>query len=137
MSEDLDLDSLVQNTSADMVVKHPLTGAPTVARFTLAGPEHPARKSAVFARMRQRRAELQRTGTLTVPDPEQDEEDETALLAACTLGWRGLAAGGQPLEFSAAAAVKLYADPKFRWLRDQVKAALDQRELFIAGSATN
>lgn len=134
--DDLNLDGLEQATAGTLVLKHPVTGAATAARVQLAGAEHPARKQAVFARMRQRRAELQRTGTLTVPDPAEDEADEVELLAQCTLGWQGLAQGGQPLAYSPAAARALYADARFRWLREQVKAALDDRALFFAGSGT-
>lgn len=133
---DLDLDQLQQQTSGDMVVEHPVTGAATAARVSLAGPEHPSRKSIIFARMRARRAELERTGKIAMPDPRDDEADETELLAACTLGWTGISRGGAALTFSADAARALYADPKYRWLRDQVKAALDRRELFFGSSAS-
>lgn len=134
-TEALDLDTLVENTTGTVVLKHPITGASTGASITIAGPEHPTRKAQVFSRMRQRRAELERTGRLTVPDPEDDDTDEAALLATCTLGWAGLAVAGQPLAYSAEAARALYADPRRRWVRDQVRAALDQRELFIGSSA--
>lgn len=132
---DFDLDSALQKTSARLVLKHPVSGQPTSAWIEIAGPEHPARKAAVFARMRARRQEMERTGKLTISDPADDEQDETALLAACTLGW-SLKAGGQALAFSADACTAFYADPARAWVREQVKAALDQRELFIGSSAT-
>lgn len=132
----LDLDAVVQTTSAVLTLKHPVTGAATPARITVAGPEHPARKAAIFARMRVRRQEMERTGKLSVTDPAEDEQDEVALLAACTLGWSGLRVGGAVLAYSAEASAALYADPKRAWVRDQVKTALDQRELFIGGSDT-
>lgn len=136
MSEELDLDTLEQKTSAELVVKHPITGEPTAARILIAGPEHALRRSAIFQRMRARRAEVERTGKLSMPDPEDEDADEANLLAACTLGWSGLSTGGQPVVYTADAARALYSDPRRRWLRDQVKAALDQRELFIGSSAT-
>lgn len=107
-------------------------GAPTSMIITLAGPEHPERKRRLFSRQRRLRAALSKTGKIPVADPEEDEADELEELVACTLGWRGAV---QP--YSPAAARQLYADPKRRWLRDQVKAALEERELFTRSSAGN
>lgn len=136
MSDDtLDLDSLQQQLTARLVLRHPVTGLPTKAGITIAGVEHPARKAAVFQRMRERRAELERTGKISMPDPADDDADEVALLVACTIGWDGLARGDQRLDFSPAAAAALYGDAKWRWVRNQVKNALDQSELFFGGSA--
>ena len=52
-------------------------------------------------------------------DPEDDEADQVDMLVSCTLGWTGAA-----VPFSPQAARALYTDPKRRWLRDQVQAAL-------------
>lgn len=134
-AELLDLDALVQNDTGEFVVKHPATGEATMARITIAGPEHPKRRALVFARMRQARRDFEKTGAIAVTDPEDDEADANALFAACTLGWSGINQGGAPLAWSAEAAARLMADPKYRWLRDQVRDALDKRELFIAASA--
>lgn len=127
----LDLDDFEDVTSADLRIKHPETGAPTSVTITLAGPEHPDRKRILFARQRRMRNQLQKTGKLQLQDPADDEIDETDLLAACTLGWSGIVVGGQPVVYSPQAALAIYGNPKRRWLRDQVKAALDERELFI------
>lgn len=132
-----DLDAAAQLDAAELVLRHPVTGAPTAARITLAGPEHEARKAFVFARMRKHRAEFERAGRIAPTDPQDDAADEVAMLVACTLGWDGLAVGGQPLAYSADACTRLYNDPRRAWVRDQVKAALDQRALFIAGSAAS
>lgn len=121
-------------TSADVTIKDPSTGAPTALVITLAGPEHPARKKLSFDKQRRMRAQLQKTGKLQLGDPEEDEAEELEQLAAFTLGWRGLRSGGADVPFSAEAARTLYASPKRRWLRDQVKAALDEREHFIRRS---
>lgn len=131
-----DLDDAAQTTEGELELKHPVTGAPLGVFFTLAGPEHDVRKQRLFALMRRRRAEFEKQGKLLTTDPADDAADEVALIAACTLGWRNLVVGGAPLAWSAGACAALYADPKRAWVRDQVKAALDQRELFIAGSAS-
>ena len=129
--DSLDLDDFEDVISADVRIKHPETGAPTNVTITLAGPEHPARKRILFTRQRRVRSQLQKTGKLQLQDPEDDETDETDLLAACTLGWAGVVVAGQPVPYSTGAALALYENPKRRWLREQVKAALDERELFI------
>lgn len=115
--------------SAEVRIKHPLSGAPTPILIMLAGPEHPQRKAREMARQRKMRAQLQRTGKVQLGDPEEDLIDETQELADCTLGWMGLAT-----PYSRAAAAQLYADPKRQWLRAQVRTALAERENFIASS---
>jgi hypothetical protein len=105
-------------------------GGPTSMVVTLAGPEHPDRKRRLFARQRRLRAVLAKTGKLPVNDPEEDDDAEVDELVACTLDWTGAAT-----PFSPDAARALYSDPKRRWLRDQVKAALEDREAFTQGSA--
>lgn len=116
--------------TAEVRVKDPLTGAATAMVVQLAGPEHPDRKRREFARQRKVRALIAKTQKLPVIDPEDSEAEELDDLVACTLGWSGCAT-----PYSAAAARELYADPRRRWLRAQVKAALDERELFTQSSA--
>ena len=132
---DFDIADFEDNTSADITIKNPMTGAPTAVVITLAGPEHPARRKIAFDRQRELRTGLQKTGKLQLGDPEEDEEAETDLLIDSTLGWKGIKRGGVALEFTKPTARELYTDPKRRWLRDQVKAALDEREHFIRRSA--
>ena len=136
ITEDFDLTAAAERTEAVHVVKHPVTGATTSARIVVSGPEHAVRKAAVFARMRVRRAELINSGMLKASDPQEDEIDQTEFIATCTLGWTGLAVDGAALPFAIGAPLKLYSDPRFRWLRDQVLEAMDKRELFIGACAT-
>lgn len=131
----LDLDALAQSDTAQLVIRHPVTGAASSTVFTIAGPEHAVRKALVFARMRAARKEFEKTGSITVTDPLDDEDAETELMARCTLGWSGLTAGGTAVTHSLDAARKLYSEPRSRWVRDQVKTGLDKLELFIASSA--
>jgi hypothetical protein len=126
----LDLEAYEDVTSADVRIKDPTTGAPTPMVVTLAGPEHADRKRLAFARQRRMRAALSKTGKVPVSDPEDDEADELDTLVACTLGWSGAS-----VAYSRDEARRLYADPKRRWLRDQVAAALQERELFTQACA--
>ena len=107
-------------------------GAPTPMAITLAGPEHPDRKKRLFGRQRRLRAVLSKTGKLPMSDPEDDESDELDDLVACTLGWTGCT-----MPYSPQAARNIYADPKRQWLRGQVKAALEERELFTHSSVAS
>jgi hypothetical protein len=129
------IDDYEDVTSGTVTIKNPATGAPTPVKFVLAGPEHAIRKRASFDRARRMRAGLMKTGKVQLGDPEEDELEETDQLVAFTLGWENLVIGGKPVTFSADVARQLYTDPKRRWLRDQVKAALDEREAFIQRSA--
>lgn len=131
----LDLDTVAESATADIAIKHPVTGAATGAVITLAGPEHPKRKQIQFDRQRQQRAKFARLGKLQFDDPADDDAAAVALLAASTFGWSGIGRGGQPLAFSEQAAAALYADPKYGWLRAQVQEAMDARANFIQTSA--
>ena len=130
-----DLDSVVQLTTATLKLKHPISGLPTGVCIELAGPEHAARQAIEWERTRAIRAEMESTGKYGFKALAEIKLDAIERLVACTLGWSGLSLGGQPLAYSADACTRLYADPKWAWVRDKVKEALDQRELFIGGSA--
>lgn len=121
---------------SELVVRHPATGEALPTRITLAGPEHPVRKAALFSRVRARLAEAERDGKMPVTDPTEDDADQTAFAASCTLGWADLPVDGAFLPFSIGAADKLYADPRYRWLRNQVVVALNNSALFIGACAT-
>lgn len=118
-------------------IKDPETGAATGLVIELAGPEHPTRKRDSFNKARRARQELMKTGKVQLGDPEEEDAEVTDKLAEYTLGWTGLLSGGKPVEFSRQAALQLYGDPKRRWLREQVKVALEERERFIKRSASN
>ena len=130
----LDLDDAIQQESGTLVLKHPLTGAPTTLTVQLAGVTHPLRVAHYQAKQREIQKAMQLDGSYQLPDPADAEVDEIDYLARSTLGWH-LVAGGQPIAFSVDAARKLYADPRRHWVRQQVSQALGQQELFIGGSA--
>lgn len=134
-AEDVDLDQFEDLTVSTIVIKNPLTGAPTTNTISIAGPEHPARKKAMLDRSRKLRAEAQRTGRQLVTDPLEDIDVETALMVAFTLGW-SLKIGGSAVAYSVEAARTLYCDPKRQWLRAQVKRAIDETDRFIGSSQT-
>lgn len=132
----LDIKTITEAQSAEIEIRHPITKALLGASVTLAGPEHPKRKSIRFSLQRRVRAQLAKNRT-PVRDPEEDDAENIKLLAECTLGWKGIADDGVEIPFSMEAAAELYGRPEMGWLRDQLVTALDDRENFIAGSATS
>ncbi len=133
-TDDFDLDSYAYVQSADVVIKHPLTGQPTPVVITIASPEHPTRKRINMAAQRRLRSIISRTGKMPVTDPQEDADEELQTLVACTLGWRGVRIKGDWVDFSAAAAHALYSDSTKRWLVDQVRDAMNARETFTQRS---
>ena len=129
---DFDLDLVCEAECATLTVVHPVSGEATSARITIAGPTHPTRREAVFARLRRAHSAFEKNGVFSMPDPLDSEDDKTALIVTCTLDWTGLCTGGAALTFSAAQAERIYADPRWAWLREQVLKALDTRELFFS-----
>lgn len=121
--------------TCELVLKNPKTGQPTDIVLTLAGPEHPLRKKRQFERIRRMRKEMQRVGKLTLADPAEEEQDEGEFLADCILGWNKMPTRNGDVAYSKDAALNLMNDSERRWLRDQVKSGVEEREAFIAGCA--
>lgn len=128
------LDDYEDVLTAEMELKHPISGASTGMIFEIAGPEHPARKRLVQARQRVMRNELQKSGQIKLNDPTEDDQDELELLIACTLGWKNLVTRDSTIEFTPENVIALYSDPKKNWVRTQVRKKLDEVELFIRRS---
>jgi hypothetical protein len=62
---------------------------------------------------------------------ESSEENGIELLAACTIGWSGIAFGGEEVAFSEKAAAELYAKPGYKWIREQVDRFIAERANFF------
>jgi hypothetical protein len=130
----LDIDAYEDVPTGKLIILDPKTQAPTSSFIELASPEHESRKRLDLTRTRALRAEYANTGKMPSTDPIDDIEDETNYLVAATLSWN-ITQGGEPLEFTPAAARKLYTDPKKQWLRAQALVGLRKTELFIKTSA--
>lgn len=125
-----DLDSVEDLFAADYELLHPITGAPTGAFITLAGPEHPQRKRIAMNLMRRLRATAARAKQ-ALTDPEEDARESVKLLASVTLGWRGIRKNGQEVAYSETEAAELYADAKRQWVVKQLLGAMNDQDLFI------
>ena len=135
VAEALDLDAYEDVQTASLVLKNPVTGAPTAATISIIGPEHPARKKIHFDRARRYRQELQRNGKISATDPLEDIDNDTDYLVTCTTGWTGIVRAGVTVPYSPENARSLFVDPKLQWVRAQVKKAMDETERFISSSA--
>lgn len=130
------INSIKDAQTADIELKNPETGAPLGATITLMGPEHPTRKGLEFARQRELRKGLQKTGKVQLGDPVEDEEDAINELVAITTGWTGITNDDDvAIPFSAGAARDLYNQEGLGWLRAQLFTAKNERERFIKSSA--
>lgn len=130
-AELFDFDDVQVIESADLRIKDPTrNNAPTSIVIKLASPIHPDRKRVEMAQQRRMLAAMQKTGKLQLDDPEEREAAEVDKLVASTLGWTGART-----PYSREAAKKLYADPARMYVRQQVREALDDMELFTRSSA--
>lgn len=117
-------------------IKDPETQKGLGIFFTLAGPEHPARKKIDYDRQRAIRAKFQQTQRVELTDPEEDEESARDTLAASILGWEGWDEDGVPVQYSPAEASAIAHDDDRGWLRAQLQQAMNDRARFITRSAT-
>lgn len=130
----LDLALIEDVEQAEVQLKR--NGTPLPVFVTLAGPEHPKRKAYALQTQRKMRKQLSANGKFSLPDPLESEQEENDLLANCTLAWRGVAFNGAALECTRANVLMLLEDKKRAWFRAALKAAFDDGEAFIAGSAS-
>ncbi len=113
-------------------------GTGTGVVFTLAGPNHPARRQAQLAANRKMIQQANKTGKVELPDPEDSESERLKNLAAATLGWTGYSdETGQAVPFSQKSAHDLYSDPEMLWLVDQVEAAMGAKDRFTKRAGSN
>lgn len=124
----MDLDA-IQPRTGSMPVKHPVTGEPTDAVILVAGVD--SEQYQVAQRQAwERRLDRSSQGR-NKPTFEEYEQDGLELLVACTVGWSGLSKDGKDLDYTPAAARKLYSDPRYVWLRTQVDRFIGDRANFF------
>lgn len=126
----MELSAFVPKDTLDLTILDPRDGKPTDVVFTLAGPAHPARQAATRALLDGLAAAGAGQENGEVP-ADQQRALNTDYMAACLLGWKGLARDGQPLAHSLDEARALLGDPRFVLIRSQVDRALgDNRRFF-------
>ena len=130
--------SAAANGGIDLQLKHPVSGDLLPAWITICGSDSNIYEEKQLE-IQRRRLELMASGRSTDGDaPARAAQDATELLAALTRGWRGLDRGeGKPLPYSDKAALDLYANRGYRWIREQVDQAIHTRALFLPGGTSN
>ena len=116
---EFDLDSAAEN-GAEMFIHNPVTGEKTDASITLKGADsHTFRNAAM---------------EIAEGDLGRDEYiDRMAdLLAAVTVGWKGIEWDGKPLKFSQKEAKRIYIERA--WLRNDIDAFISERSNFFAAA---
>jgi len=127
------------NAGVVLPVKHPITGVPltladgTAVTLTVAGVDG-ERYQAAFTTQVNKRLQT----SLNARSQQQTAEDlmreNIDLLVAVTLDWQGIEKAGAPLPYSPANARALYE--RLPWLREQVKAFVEDRANFLKASAS-
>lgn len=120
-----DLTTLRAKRDARLQIVHPAFG-PLDAWITLAGPGNPATirtERDALARQFQRPADQRVTADLI-------EADTLKVMVGRTLGWEELMEGDAPLEFTPAAAERIYSTPEYGWLRNFIDQALVNPKTF-------
>lgn len=133
-----DLSKQVGSKSLPMALKNPVTGEDfideasgepiTIDLVSIDSDEHQkARHRMANARIRKATT----SGRATVKSEEM-ERDAIELLVACTKGWHHIQDDDESeLPFTTDNARKIYGNPGFRWLTDQVSAFINERAAFL------
>ena len=130
------LDTLAPAESGTVVeLEHPVTGEPIPdTSITLRGEDSHAVRN-VIRKQHDRRIEKMRKGKGAMSDSASLESEQVEKLVAATIDWKGIELDGEPLPFSAPNARKLYSDPRFPWLVEQVQTAMLDRERFFTNGS--
>jgi hypothetical protein len=136
----LDLKSLDTQAPAesgtDVELEHPATGDPLKNDdgskwiITVRGIDSKAVKDVQKKQQNRFSERLRKRGQFG--DAESNEKEQVERLVAATIGWKGLIMDGAQYEFSRENAEKLYGDPRFPWIVEQVNAAMVDRKRFFS-----
>ena len=101
--------------TSELEITHPKTGIGTGVFITLLGVDSKEwRRESLKLRNENLKLQRKRNGV----DAEKYDDDGIRLLAACTVGWRGLTEDGQPVPFTPENVMRIYRD--FGFIRQQV-----------------
>lgn len=119
----------------ELQLHRPQDGQPVPIWITVMGADSESYQNAMHTLQRRRADKFTRNKKFVVT-PEDVEEDALELLACATSTWRAeVTLDGKPFPaFSKAAARDLYR--RFRWIREQVDAAMGDRANFLPRSVT-
>jgi hypothetical protein len=116
---------------AELQLLDPVTRVPLAVYIMLAGADAIVYRQAIMDRVRVR----QQQGSVGGGDDRtaaQIEEDACAIMARCTLAWRGVEDESGALICNEENACKLYS--RFTWIRQQVADFVERRANFLPRS---
>ncbi len=113
---------------AELDVLDPVTGESVGVTITLAGADSAVHRKATATISKRRMASMKGFRNKGF-DPEKLDAESVEVLAACTLGWRGVVVDGAPLPCSRDNAIMLYT--RFPWLREQVDQFVSDRSAYL------
>lgn len=139
----LDLSTFDTKTAAEagtfVHLESPATGEPLyddasqpIGITILGGDSEKVRRE--LRKISDRKIERIRKGQ-SLPDAEASRKEDIAVMAAATVSWQGLVVDGVALECTESAARKLYGDPRFPWIMEQLEKVLGDRKRFFATSS--
>lgn len=120
----------------ELQLKDPRTEAPLDITITVLGADSDAYQETLrdLLRRRQREANKSRRVKLLLT-PDEQEQDATELLVSVTRSWKNLEIDGKGLDCTPANARMLYSSRRWRWIREQVDAAIADRSNFLSSAA--
>lgn len=142
----LDLASFDALDEAALVIRHPVSDAPTGWTWTFYGPAHPVTVELAdrFSREALRKAAARRQAQVNGRKWKEDEQSPDDLnrenvdgIVARTKGFSTIRLNGEDLVFSKEKAAELLLDRRKGWLIKQVMDFLRAEESFIPPSATS
>ncbi len=117
------------NAGFDVSLYHPATNADLGITIRVLGKDSDEFRRISNAQNKRRLDRMQRGGfRVSMPSPEEMEQNAIELLASCTVGWTGVVLEKKPLPFSKENAKMLYT--RVPWIREQVDAAIGDRANF-------
>ena len=89
----------------------------------------------VIKKQHDKRMDRARKGQKGGSDADLSESEQVQKLVAATIGWSGLVMDGEPYPFNAQNAHRLYSDPGFYWIVEQVQQAMSDRARFFTNGS--
>lgn len=128
---DLDQFDLTEkaNEGAEIELYDKTTGENLGVFITVAGLDSDVYRKAQMAQQNKRLKLMQNRRNKTDVTAEDLEREALELLAACTLSWRNMGKGGEELPCTKENVLSVYK--RYRWIREQVDAAIADDSLFF------
>lgn len=135
-----DVTAFQEADTAEMQVRHPVTGELTPWVITFAGPGHAKTVALTATVNRENLAEAReasRGRNRRMPSTDEVMAKNVRFVVSRMIGWTPVKIGDDVIEFSPDAATKLLSDPSYRVLYKQCFDFLVSDESFLPKSATS